>query len=186
MEHKNIVKLRKVFENKDNIFLVMEYCGNGSLADLLDSRDGLSEIEIKYFIMQIVEAINYIHEKKVIHRDIKPANILLNDKMQVKIADFGLAAHVSGPEGRRKTFCGTPYFMAPEIVEQPYYGQHIDYWSIGIMVYYMWFGFGPFETDEADEVYKLIKEDYISYQLAAKVNDIPINLLELLRGLLEK
>jgi serine/threonine protein kinase len=89
----------------------------------------------------------------VVHRDLKPANLVIDDKMKLKIVDFGLANYIRDNR-LRKTFCGTPYFIAPEIVEKKWgYGFQVDWWSVGVILYTLLYGKCPFTSDKVDEVY---------------------------------
>ena len=159
MHHPNVVKLYKVFEDKLYIYMLMELSPNGTLAELMERRTKLSEVESKYYLKNVLEGLKYIHEQGVVHRDLKPANLVISTKMELKIADFGLASNISGPKKRRKTFCGTPFFIAPEIFNrQDGHSFEVDYWSLGIILYTMLYGKCPFVSDNVEEVYKLIKD----------------------------
>lgn len=163
MQHPNIVKLYKVFEDVKNMYLVMELCTNGTLNSILEKRKKLSLLEAKYYFKNLIEGVHYIHQQKVIHRDLKPANLVISNDMEIKIADFGLASYLRGKQ-RRRTFCGTPFFIAPEIINRIKvgHGYEVDYWSCGIILYTMLYGTCPFMSDNVDEVYRLIKKNEFS------------------------
>ncbi len=115
MSHKNIVKLHKMFEDQNYIYMIMDLCSNGSLESLITKRSRLSLLEARYYLKGLAEGLDYIHKSSVVHRDLKPANLVIDDNMKLKIVDFGLANYIR--ENRmRRTFCGTPFFIAPEIV----------------------------------------------------------------------
>ena len=98
-----------------------------------------------------------MHSLNIVHRDLKPANLVISGKMELKIADFGLATQIRGNQ-RRKTFCGTPFFIAPEIIrKQEGHAYEVDYWSCGIILYNMLYGEYPFLSDNAKSVYRLIE-----------------------------
>lgn len=94
MDHPNIVKLYKVFEDVKSMYLVMELCNNGTLNEILENRKKLSLIESKIYLKSLTEGIKYIHSKGIVHRDLKPANLVITNNMELKIADFGLATNI--------------------------------------------------------------------------------------------
>ena len=96
LDHPNIVKLYKVFEDIKNMFLVMELCNNGTLSQIIENRKKLSLVEAKYYLKNLVEGLKYIHSQKIVHRDLKPANLVISNNMELKIADFGLASYIRG------------------------------------------------------------------------------------------
>ena len=111
MDHSHIVKFYSHFEDNDFIYIVLELCKRRSLMELHKRRKSITEEEARYFIYQILLAVSYIHEKGVVHRDLKLGNLFLNDQIQVKIGDFGLATRIESPQDRRKTICGTPNYI---------------------------------------------------------------------------
>uniref|UniRef100_A0A6M2DRE9 non-specific serine/threonine protein kinase n=1 Tax=Xenopsylla cheopis TaxID=163159 RepID=A0A6M2DRE9_XENCH len=143
--HRNIATYYGAFIKKslpgkdDQLWLVMEYCGAGSVTDLVKSTKGqsLKEEWIAYICREILRGLGYLHTNKVIHRDIKGQNVLLTDNAEVKLVDFGVSAQLDRTIGRRNTFIGTPYWMAPEVIacdENPdaTYDNRSDLWSLGI------------------------------------------------------
>ncbi|XP_008468728.1 serine/threonine-protein kinase mig-15 isoform X2 [Diaphorina citri] len=143
--HRNIATYYGAFIKKsppgkdDQLWLVMEYCGAGSVTDLVKSTKGqsLKEEWIAFICREILRGLKYLHENKVIHRDIKGQNVLLTDNAEVKLVDFGVSAQLDRTIGRRNTFIGTPYWMAPEVIacdENPdaTYDNRSDLWSLGI------------------------------------------------------
>ncbi|UXI20641.1 pre-mRNA-splicing factor ISY1 [Sarcoptes scabiei] len=143
--HRNIATYYGAFIHKspegkdDKLWLVMEYCGAGSVTDLVKSTKGhsLKEDWIAYICREILRGLNHLHQNKIIHRDIKGQNVLLTDDAEVKLVDFGVSAQLDRTIGRRNTFIGTPYWMAPEVIacdENPEatYDNRSDLWSLGI------------------------------------------------------
>jgi polo-like kinase 1 len=115
-----------------------------TLDDVLHRRKRLTEIEVRYYMRQILEGVKYMHEQRVIHRDLKLENFFISDQMTVKIGDFGLAAQMS-PRGRRKSICGTLNYMAPEIsTSREGYSFEADVWSLGIISFLLLCGRFPF------------------------------------------
>lgn len=140
MRHRNIVQFLRAFSYVNCTFLVLELCPNGSLMDMVKRRKGLTEPEVRFYSVQISGAIKYMHSKGIIHRDLKMGNIFLDQQMNAKIGDFGLAALVvTGRDMqtiRRTTLCGTPNYIAPEILEKGKKGHDhmVDIWSLGIIM----------------------------------------------------
>ena len=111
MDHPHIVKFYSYFDDANFIFIVLELCKRRSLMELHKRRKAVTEEETRYFINQILLAVNYIHDHNVIHRDLKLGNLFLNEQIQVKIGDFGLATRMERSSDRRKTICGTPNYI---------------------------------------------------------------------------
>lgn len=140
MQQRNIVQFLRAFSFDNCTYLVLELCPNGSLMDMVKRRKGLTEPEVRFYSIQIAGAIKYMHGKGIIHRDLKMGNIFLDKNMNAKIGDFGLAALlVTGKDMqtiRRTTLCGTPNYIAPEILEKGKKGHDhmVDIWSLGIIM----------------------------------------------------
>jgi serine/threonine protein kinase len=113
MSHPNIVDFKKVFEDSDNVYMILELCPNGTFVEMLKKRKRLTEEEVKYYMFQLFDGIRYMHRKGYIHRDIKLGNLFLDANMKLKIGDFGLAACIDFDGERKKTICGTPNYIAP-------------------------------------------------------------------------
>lgn len=116
LKHKHIVEFIDAFEDKENIYILLEYCRNYTLKDLAKRRKRLTEFETRIYIGQIVKAMIYIHSQGIIHRDLKLGNVLINDQMDSKICDFGLSTKIKNEGDTKKTICGTPNYIAPEIL----------------------------------------------------------------------
>jgi polo-like kinase 1 len=109
------VKLEHVFEDSENVYIILELCTNQSLNELIKRRRRLMEIEVQTYILQLINGVKYLHGNRIIHRDLKLGNFFLSDKMELKIGDFGLAAKLEFDTEKRHTVCGTPNYIAPEI-----------------------------------------------------------------------
>ncbi|KAI0841999.1 kinase-like protein [Hypoxylon sp. FL0890] len=167
MKHQNIVQFLRAFSFENCTYLVLELCPNGSLMDMVKRRKGLTEPEVRFYSVQIAGAIKYMHAKGIIHRDLKMGNIFLDKDMNAKIGDFGLAALlVTGKDMqtiRRTTLCGTPNYIAPEILEKGKKGHDhmVDIWSLGIIMFAMLTSKPPFQSSTTDEIYRRAKNrDY--------------------------
>ncbi len=140
MHHPFIVEFHRAFTFGESTYIVLELCPNGSMMDMVRKRKYLTESEVRRYTIQMCGAIKYMHHKNVLHRDLKMGNIFLDEQMNIKIGDFGLAALlVSGAEygnNRRRTLCGTPNYIAPEVLEKGQKGHNfkVDIWSLGIIM----------------------------------------------------
>lgn len=159
LEHENIVQLFDVWENSNELYLIMEYVDGGELFHYVESRRGLPEDETIYIFRQIVAALLYCHRLHICHRDLKPENILLNqDTLTVKLIDFGMAA--LQPQGRQlSTPCGSPHYAAPEVVSaKPYDGKQADVWSCGVILYVMLTGTTPYNYSPDGDIRALFRD----------------------------
>lgn len=121
----------------------------------------LTEPETRFFMKQIVQGVIYLHNRKIIHRDLKLGNLFLDNELIVKIGDFGLAATIEFDGERKKTLCGTPNYIAPEILTKKGHSFEVDIWSIGCIMYTLLLGRPPFETKTLKDTYAKIKKcDY--------------------------
>ncbi|KAJ3452484.1 sterile20-like kinase isoform b-related [Anaeramoeba flamelloides] len=132
--HKNIVKYIGTYFKDETLWIVMEYCGGGSVSDICQILEkGLNEKQIAAIMYGAIEGLRYFHSNRKIHRDIKGGNILLTEKGEVKLADFGVSAQLTKTMSKRNTFIGTPYWMAPEVIQDHQnYDSRADIWSLGI------------------------------------------------------
>ncbi|XP_032402631.1 mitogen-activated protein kinase kinase kinase kinase 5 isoform X4 [Xiphophorus hellerii] len=134
-KHHNIVAYFGSYLCREKLWICMEYCGGGSLQDIYHVTGPLSELQIAYVCRETLQGLGYLHIKGKMHRDIKGANILLTDNGDVKLADFGVAAKITATIAKRKSFIGTPYWMAPEVAaveKNGGYNQLCDIWAVGI------------------------------------------------------
>ena len=172
LAHENIVKFFSYFEDEGFIYIILEICTCESLSAVLRRRKRLMELEVQSYMKQILEGLKYLHSLKIIHRDIKLGNILLNQRMEVKIADFGLSTKLEYEGERKRTICGTPNYMAPEILSSNSgHSYEVDIWSIGIMIYTMLVGKPPFQSSEAKVTYSKIKQGFYSFPSNINLSD---------------
>ena len=147
LDHPNIVQLRDVFEDERHWCLVMELMQGGELFDRILEQEQFSEYDAREAAKGLIASIGYCHTQGICHRDIKPENLLLSSKEEglssLKIADFGLARALE-ENSLTSTTCGTPGYVAPEVLEQKPYGRACDYWSIGVVCYILLSGTPPF------------------------------------------
>eukprot|EP00826_Nyctotherus_ovalis_P053670 TRINITY_DN69_c0_g1_i5.p1 TRINITY_DN69_c0_g1~~TRINITY_DN69_c0_g1_i5.p1 ORF type:complete len:579 (-),score=94.39 TRINITY_DN69_c0_g1_i5:142-1833(-) len=164
LDHPNIVKFKHYFEDSYNYYMLLELCSNGTFAELLSRRRRLTEFEVRAYALQILSALEYLHANRVIHRDLKLSNLFLTGNMRVKVGDFGLAGKVSGTNEKRKTVCGTPNYIAPEVLEgRKGYSYQADIWSFGVVVYVLLIGDSPFDDNTEKEIYRRIRTNTYSF-----------------------
>lgn len=165
MNHPNVIKLLDSFETPRQIYVVMEFVGKASLHSFLRSLGPkkLEEAEIKRIFKQISQSISYCHQKNIVHRDIKLENILMDDNNNIKIIDFGFSICV-GADKKLNFFCGTPSYMAPEIVTKtPYKGHPTDIWALGVILYILLCGHFPFRGADDRELFERIRKAKLEF-----------------------
>lgn len=144
LKHPSVVELYNYFEDRQYVYLVVEYCPGGELQSYLKSRKGpLSEPEACHVLAQVVSGLLYLHSHNILHRDLSLSNLLLTQNLDVKIGDFGLATQLKNPWERHTTLCGTPNFMSPEVAAQSPHGLEADVWSLGVMLHTFLLGRAP-------------------------------------------
>ncbi|KAM8962066.1 serine/threonine-protein kinase ULK1 isoform 4-T4 [Pelodytes ibericus] len=160
LKHENIVALYDFQELANSVYLVMEYCNGGDLADYLHTMRTLSEDTIRLFLQQIAGAMKMLHSKGIIHRDLKPQNILLScaggrrsnpNNIRIKIADFGFARYLQN-NMMAATLCGSPMYMAPEVIMSQHYDAKADLWSIGTIIFQCLTGKAPFQASSPQDL----------------------------------
>ena len=184
--HDNIIRLYTSRETKDNYDLLLEYAPKGNIFQLILQKQNFSEIECFSYFIQIVNAIYFLHEKNIIHRDIKPENILIFEKNKIKLCDFGWSNYNN--INNRTSFCGAFEYMSPEMINGESYNKSIDIWSLGILLYEMYFGFPPFRAnpqsnDKTNEIFNNILNQKISFDCGKKIDK---NMKNLILKMLEK
>ncbi|XP_070097825.1 serine/threonine-protein kinase MARK2-like [Equus caballus] len=151
LRHPHILRLVEVMESKETLFIISEYVRGGNLLDHLMEHGPLTEEEARGWFRQLVSALQYCHRRGVIHRDLKPENVLLDPAGSAKLADFGFCSLDRG--GPLSTFCGTPGYMAPEVMRlQPYDGPPADVWSLGVLLHAMLAGSLPFWGEDFEAI----------------------------------
>ncbi|XP_027629721.1 serine/threonine-protein kinase PLK3 isoform X1 [Tupaia chinensis] len=168
LQHRHIVRFSHHFEDADNIYIFLELCSRKSLAHIWKARHTLLEPEVRYYLRQILSGLKYLHQRGILHRDLKLGNFFITENMELKVGDFGLAARLEPPEQRKKTICGTPNYVAPEVLLRQGHGPEADVWSLGCVMYTLLCGTPPFETADLKETYRCIKQ--VHYTLPASLS----------------
>ncbi|KAH8373751.1 hypothetical protein KR009_009398 [Drosophila setifemur] len=162
LTHPNIVQLLETYEDKLKVYLVMELVTGGELFDRIVEKGSYTEKDASHLIRQILEAVDYMHEQGVVHRDLKPENLLYyspDDDSKIMISDFGLSKMEDS--GIMATACGTPGYVAPEVLAQKPYGKAVDVWSIGVISYILLCGYPPFyDENDANLFAQILKGEF--------------------------
>jgi calcium/calmodulin-dependent protein kinase I len=162
VKHPNIICMKDLFDTPDKLYLVIELVTGGELFDKIVEKGQYSEQEASQIVRKILSAVEYLHQNNIAHRDLKPENLLLkgDDDTEVMLSDFGLSKIV-GMESLMETACGTPYYVAPEVLSATGYDKEVDLWSVGVITYLLLCGFPPFYGDTLPEVFEqIMKADF--------------------------
>ncbi|XP_067631281.1 serine/threonine-protein kinase N isoform X6 [Eurosta solidaginis] len=162
MRHPFLVNLYACFQTEQHVCFVMEYAAGGDLMMHIHT-DVFSEPRAVFYAACVVLGLQYLHENKIIYRDLKLDNLLLDTDGYVKIADFGLCKEGMGFGDRTGTFCGTPEFLAPEVLTETSYTRAVDWWGLGVLIFEMLVGESPFPGDDEEEVFDSIVNDEVRY-----------------------
>lgn len=154
LNHDNIITLLDAFETSHEFVVVMEYA-HGELFEVLEDDKTLPEEEVQKIAKQLVRALHYLHSNRIIHRDMKPQNILIGPHGTIKLCDFGFARAMSCNTMVLTSIKGTPLYMAPELVQEQAYNHTADLWSLGCILYELYYGQPPFYTNN---IYTLIQQ----------------------------
>ncbi|OBT54237.1 hypothetical protein VE04_06472 [Pseudogymnoascus sp. 24MN13] len=177
IEHPHVMRLYDIWENRTEIYLVLEYVDNGELFDHISICGLLPEEEAMKYFRQLMSAVSYCHQFNICHRDLKPENILLTKNGQIKIADFGMAALQQTPEHRLVTSCGSPHYAAPEVIKAvPYRGDKVDVWSMGIILYATLSGRLPFDHPSVPRLLQAIQKG--NYRMANAIGPEAADLIK--------
>jgi serum/glucocorticoid-regulated kinase 2 len=155
-QHPFLVSLHYSFQTERALCFVLEYCPGGELFNLLQKRRRLTEEQTRFYASQIVLALEYLHSREIVYRDLKPENVLLDAEGYIKVTDFGLSRQ-NVRENDVKSICGTPEYLAPEIILKLGYGRSVDWWTLGSIIYEMLVGIPPFYCANKQDLFDKIK-----------------------------
>uniref|UniRef100_A0A8C8HJQ1 protein kinase C n=1 Tax=Oncorhynchus tshawytscha TaxID=74940 RepID=A0A8C8HJQ1_ONCTS len=162
VRHPFLVNLFACFQTKEHVCFVMEYAAGGDLMMHIHT-DVFQEPRAVFYAACVVLGLQYLHDHKIVYRDLKLDNLLLDTEGYVKIADFGLCKEGMGYQDRTSTFCGTPEFLAPEVLTETSYTRAVDWWGLGVLIFEMLVGESPFPGDDEEEVFDSIVNDEVRY-----------------------
>jgi len=174
-EHKHpfLVNLSACFQTAEHVFFVMEYSMGGDLMRHIHD-DIFTEDRACFYAACVLLGLEFLHSKNIIYRDLKLDNLLLDREGYVKLADFGLCKENMGVNDRTSTFCGTPEFLAPEVLTESNYTRAIDWWGLGVLIYEMLVGEPPFSGDDEEEIFDSIVNDDVRYTRSLSVESVTI------------
>ncbi|XP_050312319.1 serine/threonine-protein kinase BRSK2 isoform X2 [Anthonomus grandis grandis] len=180
IDHPHVLGLTDVYENKKYLYLVLEHVSGGELFDYLVKKGRLTPKEARRFFRQIISALDFCHSHSICHRDLKPENLLLDEKNNIKIADFGMAS--LQPMGSMlETSCGSPHYACPEVIRgEKYDGRRADVWSCGVILYALLVGALPFDDDNLRQLLEKVKRGVFHIP-----HFVPPDCQSLLRGMIE-
>nr|XP_043885622.1 serine/threonine-protein kinase BRSK2-like isoform X7 [Solea senegalensis] len=180
IEHPHVLKLHDVYENKKYLYLVLEHVSGGELFDYLVKKGRLTPKEARKFFRQIISALDFCHSHSICHRDLKPENLLLDEKNNIRIADFGMASLQVG-DNLLETSCGSPHYACPEVIRgEKYDGRKADAWSCGVILFALLVGALPFDDDNLRNLLEKVKLGVFHMP-----HFIPPDCQNLLRGMIE-
>lgn len=181
IDHPFVIRFKASFQTEKKLYFVLEYCPGGELFNLISKRKRFTEDQARFYAAQMVLALEHLHSKNVIYRDLKPENVLIDQQGYIRITDFGLSRIDNNNTNDAKSICGTPEYLAPEIIMKLGYGKAVDWWTLGSIIYEMLIGLPPFYTGDRNQLFEKIKFSSPNYPtfLSAKAKS-------LLEGLLKK
>lgn len=175
--HIFITKLYKTFKDRKYIYMLMEASLGGELWTILRDRGWFDDNTTRFYIACVVSAFDYLHSRGIIYRDLKPENLLLDKEGYIKMVDFGFSKHIDA--GRKTwTFCGTPEYVAPEIILNKGHDRAVDFWSLGILMYELLTGTPPFTASDPMKVYNIILRGFDQIDVPRHVSRTAVTLMK--------
>jgi serum/glucocorticoid-regulated kinase 2 len=179
--HPFIAKLHYAFQNEKKLYFALEYCPGGELFNLLQKRKYFTEDQARFYVAQMVLAIEFLHAKDFIYRDLKPENVLLDRQGYIRITDFGLSKGNIKTGKDARSVCGTPEYLAPEVILRQGHGKAVDWWTVGCIIYELLTGLPPYYTSDREELFDRIKLSSVKYP-----SNFSTSVKDLLTGLFQK
>jgi len=180
LSHPFIVSLRFAFQTDAKLYLVLDFFNGGELFWHLKNENQFTETRTRFYAAEIVLALECLHENGIIYRDMKPENLLLDADGHIRLTDFGLSKDSLVGDAITHTFCGTPEYLAPEVIKQEGYGKAVDWWALGVLIYEMLQGLPPFYDQNLRDMYDAILHQPIPFprNFSKEVKDIINQLME--------
>ncbi|CAL8286870.1 unnamed protein product [Lota lota] len=176
--HPYLTQLYCCFQTMDRLFFVMEFVNGGDLMFHIQKSRKFEEVRARFYAAEITSALMFLHSKGILYRDLKLDNVLLDKDGHCKLADFGMCKEGVFEDGATGTFCGTPDYIAPEILQEMLYGPSVDWWALGVLLYEMLSGHAPFEAENEDDLFEAILNEEIVY--ASWLSTEAVNILKAL------
>jgi len=173
LSHEGVVKFYNYFDCPEYVYIILELCPSQTLNEFMKRRPNkrLSEAETMFYLYDLIVALKYLHRRRVLHRDLKLGNLFLDADARLKVGDFGLAAQLEHDGEKKRTICGTPNYIAPEIIEGKHgHSYEVDIWSLGVIMYTMLFGRPPFDTSDVKTTYRRIRYNQYSFPEGVSVS----------------
>jgi serine/threonine protein kinase len=176
LKHKYVCEYKHFFEDRQNCYILLELCHNQSMNEMIKRRKRLTEPEAAFFMRQLLEAIQYLHhDQLVIHRDLKLGNLFLDKEMNIKVGDLGLATRLESLDEKRTTICGTPNYIAPEVIQGDRatrgHSFEVDVWSMGVILYTWLVGKPPYEAKDVKATYQRIINNEYTFPSKVDISD---------------
>jgi serine/threonine protein kinase len=182
VNHPFIVGMNMAFQSKDKLYFVLDYCPGGELFFHLGKLGKFPESRARFYTAQIILAISYVHSLDIVYRDLKPENVLLDKEGHIRLTDFGLSKEgISNSASGAHSFCGTPEYLAPEILNRQGHGRAVDWWSLGALLYEMLTSLPPFYSQDRERLFEKIRHAELTYPPS-----VSATAKSLLKGLLTK
>lgn len=182
LHHPFLVNLNYSFQTEDKLYFILDYVNGGELFFHLQKEKKFTEDRVRFYAAEILLAIEHLHQNGIIYRDLKPENILITSEGHITLTDFGLCKEgIEREEDRTGTFCGTPEYLAPEVLKGKGYGKAVDWWSYGSLLFEMLTGLPPFYSQDVQEMYRKIMTDKLKFP-----NGMGEDAKNLLEGLLQR
>lgn len=184
-DHPFIMGLEYAFQDNERLYLIMEFINGGELFfHLKQDRGGFSEGRARFYAAEMALALDYLHKSGVVYRDLKPENVLIDNQGHIRLTDFGLSkSGLKENNDRTESFCGTPEYLAPEIIRDRNYGYSVDWYSYGLVLYEMLTGINPFKTGQdlslVEKMNEILHKDIpMPETLSIEARDLLVNLLK--------
>jgi len=183
LNHPFLVQLYYSFQTESKLYFVMDYVNGGELFFHLQKEGVFSSDRVRFYTAEIVLGLEYLHEKGIVYRDLKPENLLLTADGHICMTDFGISKEgLHCKDDRTSTFCGTPEYLAPEVLEGKRYGKEVDWWSLGTLMYEMLTSLPPFYSEDVQLMYSKIMKEKLDLERKFKDPDV----VSIVGGLLER